>query len=420
MKIGTAKRNVSTELPIHLSGFGNPNRKFTGKYDDIFVRATAISGDKTVIIVSADVLAFNKDILEETSTLITEKTGVPKEAILYNASHTHSAPQVSPTVNPGIGAYVKEYADFFYASVVDAAVEAYNDMEEGTLAYSVATVENIGVNRRLIVDGKYYFAPNFNGLINKEVTVLRAECGGKLKAIIMQYACHPSTIGEDLMTSDYPGYACALLEKENPGTNVQFLQGCAGNIRVRTVNPAGTGFGKASYDDVKNFGTILHNAVNASAGAPQITVSDAVSYCKDEFFISYQPKLSKQEYLEQANNAGSQTEKIAALKYYEEYETYPDGIGYSVQKITLGDSLVIFALEGEVCIEYDFNIKNLIPGKHVVVCGYSNGMPGYICTEQMYTEGGYEPVRSCMCYYVRGGFDPKTDALILSHVRKMI
>ncbi|MEA4831098.1 MAG: neutral/alkaline non-lysosomal ceramidase N-terminal domain-containing protein [Oscillospiraceae bacterium] len=419
MKIGVCKKCISTTLPIHLTGFGNPDRKFTGIHDDIFTSAIAFESNGTfAIIVTADVLGFDAAKAKNCAKLISEKTKVPADSILFNASHTHSAPQTSENVNPGIGAYLKEYADFFYDSAVKAAVGAFEDLEQGELSYTTGECYGIGINRRNIETGTYYFAPYEKGIRNDEVTLLKAVCKGKLKALFFQYTCHPSTTGFDEISGDYPAAAKRHLESAFPGTTALFLQGCCGNIRVRTINDAGNGFRGGTYEDVEHFGKLLANKVIELESMPGNSVSGKLISKKTNFKIQYQSLLPKDEYKKKADEQTLELYKNPLMKYYTEYETISPDVGYSVQRIDIGDSFTLFGLEGEVCVEYDYAIKAMLPGRHTIVAGYSNGTPGYICTADMYDYGGYEPSGSCCCYYAREGFKPETEQLILSEIKE--
>jgi len=420
MKIGVSKKCMSTDLPIHLGGFGNPNRKFEGIHDDIHIKALALSGSKTIIIVTADVLGYDKSMLEDVKAKISARTGIPADAMMFNASHTHSAPQVSPNINPLIGAYEEEYGEYFYDSLVKVAVNAYEDLEDGILTFSTEKlVEGIGINRRTIDGGVYKFAPNETEVRNDEVTVLKAKCKNRTKAIIFQYACHPSTIGFNYISADYPGIAASEVEKNHPGTVAMFIQGCCGNIRVRTFLPDYSKFSAGTYDDIDRFGRILSETVESALNKDMTEINDAIETKMASFRIAYQKMLPREEYLKQADASARKEDKDMYMKYYNEYDILPPDVSYSVQRIDLGDSFTFFALEGEVCIEYDYAIKALLPNRHVSVAGYSNGTPGYICTTDMYKYGGYEPVGSCRCYYAREGFDPDTEKVIMEQVKNI-
>jgi len=61
--------------------------------------------------------------------------------------------------------------------------------------------------------------------------------------------------------------------------------------------------------------------------------------------------------------------------------------------IRLGDSLTLVAYGGELCSLHADHVKAAIEGA-VFTMGYSNGMIGYLPTDQMLEEGGYEPFAS--------------------------
>lgn len=417
MKIGVAKRCTNTTLPVRLAGFGNPKRTFLGIHDDIWVRAMVIEQDgRRLAIVTGDALGFEHDRIASIAPVVYEKTGIPVGNILFNASHTHSAPQVQTTATPTIGAYLPEYADWWYEQVVQVIVEANDDLEEGTLSYGFTDCCGIGVNRRRMSKGYYEFAPYEEGLRNDETLIMKAECGGKLKAVVMKYSCHPTTVGTDYASGDYPGAARALVEARNPGTMAFFLQGCCGNIRVRTVKD--NEFSGGDFTDVERFGTLLADAAAKVLAGPMTEVRGDISARKIYFELPIQPKKDKAFYEEGAGSANALDAWIAKW-YVDNYDTMPDAKPYSMQRLDIGDALSIIGMEGEVCVEYEYHMAKLFEGRKVVTTGYSNGNPGYICTAAMYPEGGYEPEGSCVCYYNREGFEPKNEELILAQAEKL-
>jgi len=51
-------------------------------------------------------------------------------------------------------------------------------------------------------------------------------------------------------------------------------------------------------------------------------------------------------------------------------------------------------LPGEPTLDYQLFAQGLRPADFVAVAAYGNLGPGYICTESVFTEGGYEPSAS--------------------------
>ena len=51
----------------------------------------------------------------------------------------------------------------------------------------------------------------------------------------------------------------------------------------------------------------------------------------------------------------------------------------------------IVHLPGEPMIEFQQYAQRLLPQQFVAVAGYGDGGPGYLCTEESFGHGGYEP-----------------------------
>ena len=51
----------------------------------------------------------------------------------------------------------------------------------------------------------------------------------------------------------------------------------------------------------------------------------------------------------------------------------------------------IVHLPGEPMVEFQRHAQRLLPEHFVAVAGYGDGGPGYLCTEESFAHGGYEP-----------------------------
>ena len=109
MRIGAVLTDISPKCEVHLTGFGNPNRKYLGVHDSIYLSSLVVEQDGVLVaFVCGDVLGFDHRKLVEVRQKIQEKTGINPENILFNASHTHSAPETLVYINQKLGAYVAE------------------------------------------------------------------------------------------------------------------------------------------------------------------------------------------------------------------------------------------------------------------------------------------------------------------------
>src|SRR5581483_11048262 len=148
---------------------------------------------------------------------------------LIDVSHTHSGPLTWELRSP------------WYAQAEDKMVEAIGAAKAAeflaTLEMSTGRIY-LGHNRRKIIDGKgYMWWSNEEKLpshpIDPTVNALQVkEADGKTRAVLVNYACHPSVLGPDNYeySADYPGAMKRQIEQQIPGATALFIQGGAGDI----------------------------------------------------------------------------------------------------------------------------------------------------------------------------------------------
>ncbi len=90
---------------------------------------------------------------------------------------------------------------------------------------------------------------------------------------------------------------------------------------------------------------------------------------------------------------------------------------YPLQIWKLGEQL-IFALGGEPVVEYALNLKQLF-GPEIFVLGYSNDVMGYIPTEVILKEGGYEGEISQRAYGLPGKWKSGIERQILQEIIRL-
>lgn len=62
---GMARVNVTPEIPVRMSGYGNRDNPFSGVHDSIYATAMALQiGDSRSVLVSADVVGFSHSFVD--------------------------------------------------------------------------------------------------------------------------------------------------------------------------------------------------------------------------------------------------------------------------------------------------------------------------------------------------------------------
>ena len=93
-------------------------------------------------------------------------------------------------------------------------------------------------------------------------------------------------------------------------------------------------------------------------------------------------------------------------------------VSYPVQAIRFGKDLTLLALGGEAVVDYDLRAKREYPGEPLIVAAYSNAVMGYIPSERVLREGGYEAVDNLVYYGQPGPFAPGVETRVFDAIHK--
>ena len=80
-----------------MAGYAGRNKPFEKVAGDLFVKALVLedSTGTRAAIVTSDILGFPAQVAEPICERVADKTGIKRENILLNSSHTHAAPLLS-------------------------------------------------------------------------------------------------------------------------------------------------------------------------------------------------------------------------------------------------------------------------------------------------------------------------------------
>jgi len=183
---------------------------------------------------SLDVLYLPPGIARHAREAIAERTELPESHVRVSYTHTHSGPSLHTDVWVERGVdLVEPYVTGLIDQAAGVAWEAVESLRPARLAAGTGRCE-IAVNRRFRrpEDGAVVVGRNPDGPVDHEVGVVRVDgTDGEPIATLLDYACHPITVGPDcdLLTPDYPGQAKRTVETATESTCL-FLQGAAGDV----------------------------------------------------------------------------------------------------------------------------------------------------------------------------------------------
>ncbi|HEY4312695.1 MAG TPA: hypothetical protein VGN12_24815 [Pirellulales bacterium] len=287
-KAGFAERDITPDIGMEQpGGYGKAFHRM--KHDSCKVRASVFDDSaKRVAIVGIDALLIRRVNVDAARKAIQEKCGIPPEAVMIAASHSHSA---GPTgmILPGefdqaseqvkTLAYEKssmanaEYLRRVEQALIDAVVAADSSKVPARCGVGMGIEDKVAFNRRFRMAGGLTMThpgqgnPDIlepAGPIDPQVGVLGAwSDDGKLLGCIVNFCCHATT-GPGGISADYIHY----IEKTIRGLMgdeaiVVFVPGMAGDV---------TQVDNRSPFAIKQFGEVSARFVGGRVGAEALKV----------------------------------------------------------------------------------------------------------------------------------------------------
>ncbi len=393
--VGFARETVNPPLGTGLGGYGNHMSRLSKKIlDDLMLTCTALcDGENVVLLYSTDLVAIGPSVVSYVQKQAEKNFGIPKENVIINATHTHSSPAFYNSNVTGMNKYAKIY----YKAAMDIAEEALRDLEPAQIFVGQSKTEGLSYVRRYVnkITGEYLGKnlspgqdPNVVGHESEEdevLQVIRFDRAEKKDVVLVNWQCHPTAPGGENSTDVSADFISTLRSQaeEDYDVLVSYHQGAAGNLAqtgyVQGDRNNSENFYQQGRDIAKVVGDALQNTAPAQAGKIQAKLT-----------------VYKGEFKEAILN-GTQT-----LSYSETIPLYT---------ITCGD-LAFCSIPGELHDSLGKDLREASPYKMTFLCGYSNGLNGYIPASFAFPNGGYEVDQT---HYIQG----TGEALISTHLAEL-
>jgi len=385
---GVAAVDITPSEPIWLAGYAARTKPMESVRQPIHAKALAIKDGTgaTNVIVTLDLVGIRREMAESIAARAASELKIPRERILFNVSHTHSAPVVggagsySEIMGPQLAAQreiIARYTEKLSGFIFEAVAKSVAAIRPATLEFNQGFA-GFAVNRRRVSHREY------PGPVDHDVPVLAVRnTAGDLVAILFGYACHNTIMGDYTVHGDYAGYAQHYLEERFPGARALFVMGAGADS-----NP----LPRRRPEHLERYGATLADAVEEVLRAKMKPVAGPVRAAMDFPELAFEGPFDRARWEKELTSKVGYTaahgrRMLAALA---SKEGIPKTRPYTVQAWQFGDSLTLIGLAGELTVDYALKFKQQYGADTTWIAGYSNDVFGYIPSLRVWKEGGYE------------------------------
>lgn len=330
------------------------------------------------IFISLDSLYFPTELSNIFYEYFARVHGVNNQSIIFNATHTHSSPNISLSI---FGKVNEEYMQHISSLIKHKLENIGGNFNECELF--VNEVNNIDtsltIGRRNPVRSIKHFLlkktiqmlPNENQFIDSNIRLLIIkDTKSQLLGLIYNFSCHPVFAKNNRISSDFPGLINAKFEEYNFIFSM-FLQGFCGDVRPNITHKI------RSLKDLKlNIKVLLFKRVFGTATSQDLEVFS------DNYFQLMAKKLTC---------ISNKVTKFKQRSFEFEFSSATDLVQKkALIKVVIMNHFIAVSIPAEVLSSYYELLESAFPDFSVLPLGYSEGMIGYLPASNEMDEGGYE------------------------------
>ncbi|MBE6930830.1 MAG: hypothetical protein E7463_11160 [Ruminococcaceae bacterium] len=405
-KTGFAKVNIVPSYPVPLAGYGNSHKRLhENVLDPLYAICIAVSdGENTLLLYHLDLTGFPDENVAVCKDAIEKTYGIPKQNVLFNSTHNHSAPHLLSPLES-----IKVYTKELHEKLIGLAAPALADLEESTIMIGSGKIEGHNYVRRYLLSDGSYGGDNFGDFENNTILAHETEADNTMQAVrfvrktkkdivMVNWQGHPHLAGgTKSMTSDLVEHFRNTVEAEHD-VHMAFYQGCGGNLNSHSRIPGENrdrDHVKAGRELAAGLTPILAGMRPVKCGSIKTSITTftgPVNHSLDhkldialKVLDMWEEKgVREANVFARANGFNSVYHANAVKRRYNMPETH----SYQIGAVSFGDVCIAWA-PNELYDTTGMFLKASSPFEMTFVCGYTNGSNGYMPTIKAYAHGGY-------------------------------
>lgn len=414
LRVGLGRSDITPDRPTPMAGYYGI-RYSTGTHNPLWAKATMLDdGQKRVVLVTVDLIATTRWMVDETRRLVQEQCGLPAESVMISATHSHTGPMLyepDPRYVARFGSTTDEAKQYMMGlpeKIAASVLQAESSLRPMTVQHGTGSEPQLAFNRRFFMrDGSVGWNPGkLNPNIVREAgptddalpVIAFYDNETKLAALLSSFAIHLDTVGGTQWSADMPFTLEESLQRcFGDSLHSQYATACCGDVNhidVRSAKPQG------GHQEASRIGTRLAGAVVrqwtglSSVSDTRLNASRAIIQLPLQ---SHPPERAEWA----ANLVSLAVDSKSLPPFMEMVEAYrisdvmarKEGfLEAEVQVITLGTEVAWVALPGEIFVQLGMEIRLGSPFSTTSIHELANGSIGYVPTQQAYAQGNYEVI----------------------------
>lgn len=240
-QIGVAREDITPPVGIFSRTWGAAkNNTAAGIHRPLTMTVLTLQDDPEsppLVLIDTDLgwwgsLSFERKFRKR----VLDELKLAPQQYMFSCTQTHSVPPLCiPEPQWQGGEILSAFVERVFDAVLQATRQALATARAGTLEWhtgrcALASNRDLPQGNRVVV--------GFNPAIPADDTLLVgrvAAASGEIMATIVDYACHPTTLGWDntLISPDYVGAMRETIQQNTNGAPSMFLQGASGELAPR-------------------------------------------------------------------------------------------------------------------------------------------------------------------------------------------
>ena len=368
------KIDITPERNVYIAGYSS-NRVSQGVHDRLYARCVAFrSGAQQLALVSCDLIGLLRADIQRIRDGI---VSIPSERALISCTHTHSGPDTlglwgaEPAISGVDGLWLNKTIRSI-SELVDSTVQKLKPAR--LRAGSIQEVSDCSRNIRI---------PE---ILDRELGAAQlVDASDRSIAVLINFACHPEILNNNLLTADFPGTLCRLLE-ERTGGEALFFNGALGGMVTADIQRPERFMPSEAWPEAMRIGGILADSAIKAIESGRWQLSSDIQFYRKEVIAP----LENSEF------------EIACRSGMLHVNISPEGnLITEVCCFKVGNAQFV-TLPGEALPDIGLRLKRAMYGEPRFLLGLTGDSLGYILSDKDYGASRYS-YESSMCVGINTG-----------------